>query len=131
MRELRLEPDVVSHSVGISACAKGGQWQPALALLSEMWEVKLEPNLISYSAGISACEKCDQWLRALALLSAMRGAKLEPDVIHPRWDQRVREGRALETGFGAAQRDLGFEGEARRGAGPRRLHRRDQRVREG
>ncbi|CAK0863436.1 unnamed protein product [Prorocentrum cordatum] len=91
-----------------SACRKGGQWQhalsvlsdmwkaklepdvisysagisaSALALLSEMWEAKLEPDVISYSAGISACEKGEQWQRALALLSEMWEAKLEPDVI--------------------------------------------------
>ena len=29
-----------------SACRKGGQWQLALLLLSEMWEAKLEPNVI-------------------------------------------------------------------------------------
>ncbi|CAK0841582.1 unnamed protein product [Prorocentrum cordatum] len=62
------------------ACEKGGQWQPALALLSEIWEAKL-PDVISYNAGISACEKGEQWELALALLSEMREAKLEPDVI--------------------------------------------------
>ncbi|CAK0863307.1 unnamed protein product [Prorocentrum cordatum] len=56
---------------GISACEKAEQWQPALALLSEMGEAKLEPNVISYSAGISACEKGEQWQRALTLLSEM------------------------------------------------------------
>ncbi|CAK0790322.1 unnamed protein product, partial [Prorocentrum cordatum] len=72
------------YSAGISACEKGGQWQPALALLSEMREAKLEPNVISYSAGTCACEKGGQWQRwqpALALLSEMREAKLEPNVI--------------------------------------------------
>ncbi|CAK0883177.1 unnamed protein product, partial [Prorocentrum cordatum] len=34
---------LVSYNAGISACEKGKQWQPALALLSEMREVKLEP----------------------------------------------------------------------------------------
>ncbi|CAK0877493.1 unnamed protein product [Prorocentrum cordatum] len=71
---------LVSYSAGISACEKGEQWQPALALLSEMWEAKLEPDVISYSAGISACGKSEQWHRALALLSEMREAQLEPNV---------------------------------------------------
>ncbi|CAK0838556.1 unnamed protein product [Prorocentrum cordatum] len=37
---------LVSYSAGVSACEKGDQWQPALALLSEMREEKLEPNVI-------------------------------------------------------------------------------------
>ncbi|CAK0895326.1 unnamed protein product [Prorocentrum cordatum] len=32
------------YSAGISACEKGEQWQPALALLSELREAKLEPD---------------------------------------------------------------------------------------
>ncbi|CAK0858312.1 unnamed protein product [Prorocentrum cordatum] len=146
----------ISYSAGISACEKGKQWQRALALLSEMWAAKLEPDVIcttsatalgsararkarsgswrwrcsarcgrrswsnaglSYSAGISACEKGEQWQRALALLS---------EIQLQRWDQRVREGRAVAVGAGAAERDVGSEGGAQR----RQLQRWDQRVRE-
>lgn len=35
-------PDVISYNAAISACEKGGQWQHALTLLSnlqEIWEV--------------------------------------------------------------------------------------------
>ncbi|CAK0880212.1 unnamed protein product [Prorocentrum cordatum] len=137
---------LVSYTAGISACAKGVQWQRALALLSEMWEAKLERNRqlqrwdqrvregravaagaglalrdvggeaaaqrVSYSAGISACEKGDQWQRALALLSEMWDARLEPSLLQ-RWDQRVREGRAVAGGSGAAQRDVGGDAGAR------------------
>ena len=35
----------------VSACRKGGQWQRALLLLSEMWEAKLEPTVI-YGGGV-------------------------------------------------------------------------------
>ncbi|CAK0863184.1 unnamed protein product [Prorocentrum cordatum] len=57
------------------------------------------------------------------MLTEMREAKLEPD----RWDQRVREGRAVATGVGAAKRDAGGEAGAHR----HQLQRWDQRVREG
>ncbi|CAK0790323.1 unnamed protein product, partial [Prorocentrum cordatum] len=76
---------------------KGGQWQPALALLSEMREAKLEPNVISYSAGTSACEKGGQWQRALALLSEMPEAKLEPDII----STALGSARARRAGSGS------------------------------
>ncbi|CAK0808031.1 unnamed protein product [Prorocentrum cordatum] len=119
MCEAKLEPNVISFTAGIIACAKGEQWQPALAQLNQMWEVKLELNVISYNAGIIACGKGRQWQPALALLSEMREAKLEPNVISPtiagsaralqRWDQRVREGRAVAAGACAAKRDAGGE----------------------
>ncbi|CAK0809442.1 unnamed protein product [Prorocentrum cordatum] len=94
MWEAKLEPDVISYSAGISACEKGEQWQRALALLSEMWEAKLEPNVISYSAGISACAKCETGTRRHQL---------------QRWDQRVREMRAVAAGACAAERVAGGE----------------------
>eukprot|EP00959_Pyramimonas_sp_CCMP1952_P000600 11353-Pyramimonas_sp.AAC.1 len=46
MWEATLAPNVISCSVGVSACKKGVQWQPALALLSEIREAKLEPDAI-------------------------------------------------------------------------------------
>ncbi|CAK0866903.1 unnamed protein product [Prorocentrum cordatum] len=95
MREAKLKPNVISYSAGISeagaqlsyntgisACEKGEQWQRALSLLSEMRDAKLELDVISYSAGISACEKGGQWQPALL----------------QRWDQRVREERAVAAG---------------------------------
>ncbi|CAK0859317.1 unnamed protein product [Prorocentrum cordatum] len=96
-----------------------------------MLEVGVEPNVVSFSAGISACEKGEQWQRALVLLREMWEAKLEPDAISSSiqlqcWDQRVREGRAVAAGFGAAQQDAGGESGAQR----HQLQRWDQRVRE-
>ncbi|CAK0843473.1 unnamed protein product [Prorocentrum cordatum] len=44
MCDAKLEPDFISCNAGISACEKGGQWQRALALLSEMRQVNLEPT---------------------------------------------------------------------------------------
>ncbi|CAK0899306.1 unnamed protein product, partial [Prorocentrum cordatum] len=126
-----------SYNAGISACEKGEEWQHTLALLSEMREAKLQPDAISYSAGVSACAKGEQWQRALALLSEMWDAKVEPNVIQlaagagtaerdvgseagarrhqlQRWDQRVREGRAVVSGAGATERDVEGEVGARR-----------------
>ena len=94
MGEAKLEPDVISYCAGISACGRGGQWQRALVVLSEMWEVKQEPNVMSYYAGISARGNGEQWQRALALLSERWEAKLESSVISPTIQPPGLAGRA-------------------------------------
>ena len=58
--------------------------------------------------------------------SAARRPRVSPSQLQ-RWDQRVREGRSVAAGFGAAERDAGGEAGARR----HQLQRWDQRVREG
>ncbi|CAK0839814.1 unnamed protein product [Prorocentrum cordatum] len=88
----------ISYNTGVSACEKVGQWQPALARLSELWEAKLDPEVISLSAGISACEKDGQWQLALALLCEMWEAKLVSDFIYTTILGPVRARRA---GFGS------------------------------
>ncbi|CAK0873362.1 unnamed protein product [Prorocentrum cordatum] len=72
MMEKSLDPNVISYSAGISACAKGGQWQRALSLLREMHKVKVEPNsatalesvrakVANSGSGLWRCfEKCGQ-----------------------------------------------------------------------
>ena len=71
---------MISFSVAISACEKGGQWQRALALFGDMRKVGVTrrlgsvcragvtPSVISFSAAISACEKGGQWQHALSPL---------------------------------------------------------------
>ena len=47
-----LQPDVITYSATISACAKGHQPERALELLAEMQGRGLDPNVITYSAAI-------------------------------------------------------------------------------
>ena len=46
MWEAKPKPNFISGNSRTSAREEGGQWQRALALLSEMWEAKLEPDVI-------------------------------------------------------------------------------------
>jgi pentatricopeptide repeat domain-containing protein 1 len=71
MQQAGLQPNLISYSAAISACAKGGSWARALSLLAEMRTAGHEPNVISYSAAMSACDKGGQWAKALALLREM------------------------------------------------------------
>ena len=61
LREVILDPDLVSYTAGINGCENGDPWLQALALLSGMRETKVEPDVISYSAGTSAYKKGEQW----------------------------------------------------------------------
>ena len=63
-----LAPEVVSHSVTISAREKSKHWQEGLSLLVDMILRLLTPDDVSYSAAISALEKGKQWQEALFLL---------------------------------------------------------------
>ena len=72
MRSRGPEPSVVSYNAAISACAKGSEWEKALALWDEMERRGVAPDEASYSAAISACEKGGQWQRALLLLAELQ-----------------------------------------------------------
>ena len=77
---------MISFSVAISACEKGGQWQRALALFGDMRKVGVTRMLegicragvtlsvISFRVAISACEKGGLWQRALPLLDELHMA---------------------------------------------------------
>lgn len=74
-------PNVITYSAAISACDKGGQYDRALGLLSEMIGLGLEADVVSYNAAISATCKGKQWASALSLLQQMRDEGLEPNGI--------------------------------------------------
>ena len=76
MPEDKIAPSTNSYSAAINACEEGGQWQPALQLLSLMPKEKVVPNTMAYSAAISACEKCGRWQSALPRLSWMPARRL-------------------------------------------------------
>ena len=57
MRQKGIEPNVITYSALIRACAKGEQPQKAQELLQEMRQRGLEPDMITYSALTSACAK--------------------------------------------------------------------------
>ena len=56
--------------------------------------------------------KCAFWRSSLHPASG-RSPRASPSQLQ-RWDQRVREGRAVAAGFGAAERDVGGEAGAQR-----------------
>eukprot|EP00435_Cladocopium_sp_Y103_P012634 s1117_g3.t1 len=90
--------NVLLVNTAISACAKGHQWEMAVALLGDMEQLQMAPDLVSYSAAITAAEKSGgNWQVAEALLWSMRAAKLQLDGIG--YD-------ALQRAFEVAELDL-------------------------
>ena len=57
MQHQNLEPNVISVSAAIIACAEGEQQQLALGMLSGMQQRKLEANVMSFNTAISTCER--------------------------------------------------------------------------
>ncbi|CAK0846815.1 unnamed protein product, partial [Prorocentrum cordatum] len=104
MLEAKLKPNSMSYNAGISACADVGQWQWALALLSQKWEAKLDPD--SATALGSARARMASSGSGLCRFSVIcRRSNWSPTPSLQRWNQRVRELRAVAAGFGTAQRD--------------------------
>ena len=54
MQDAGLQPDVISFSAVIDACAKQGEAAKAEEWLSKMQAAGLQPNVISYSAATSS-----------------------------------------------------------------------------
>ena len=82
MRRCGCEPDVYSFNAAISACEKGGQWERALSLLSEMPRCGIEPDVYSFSAAISACATASQPEAALQLFDTIEASPiLEADLV--------------------------------------------------
>ena len=71
MPTANVQPNATTYIAAISACAKGGQWQEALAML----KAKVQPNVTT------ACERSGQGLAVLTLFEVMLKAKVQPDVI--------------------------------------------------
>ena len=74
-----VQPNVYSYNAAISACARAGEWQEALKLLSLMGEAGVQPNTIT----------CD------------RRQNRPTAVEHPPWNTRRehrREHRQAECG---------------------------------
>ena len=66
MKEERSWPDVTTYNAAISVCERGGAWEEALWMLSELrhWH---KPDVISYNACITACQRGAHWGRVLNL----------------------------------------------------------------
>jgi pentatricopeptide repeat protein len=76
-----LQPDVVTFGAAIGACAKSGQAQVALNLITSMDNEGVAPNVLIMNLAINACKLSGRWTDARDLLDSMEGRGLQPDVI--------------------------------------------------
>ncbi|CAE7836914.1 unnamed protein product [Symbiodinium sp. CCMP2592] len=75
-----INASLVSFNSAISACARSGHWQGAVALLDRITESRLVPDMFSLSSAVGACSKGHNWETALQLVAAFRGARLPVDI---------------------------------------------------
>ena len=67
-------PNTITYSSLISACAAGSRLDKALQVYDEMQEAGLQPDHITYSTLVSAYEKAGDFAEALALLDKLHEA---------------------------------------------------------
>lgn len=77
-REPGVEPDVVTYTNAIRACAKGGKVSRALTFWQVVQDKELRLDAYIYTAAIEACAKGRLWERALDLLSEMQEKGIMP-----------------------------------------------------
>ena len=80
MKQRGLEPNVITCSALISACAKARKLDKAFEVFAEMKQRGLQPEVITCNALISACEKTQQVDKALEIFAEMKWRGLEPFV---------------------------------------------------
>ncbi|CAK0878790.1 unnamed protein product [Prorocentrum cordatum] len=101
MRELKLEPNVISYSAGAHACEMGGRWQQALRMLRNMCLITLNANFDACGVIASMCEQGGQWEQVMWLLREMCDvctvARCSARYSYQRWDQHLREGQWQRT----------------------------------
>ena len=81
MRQSRLQPDVITYSSFISACAKGKETDKALEIFAEMKQSGLQPDVITFSELVSACFQGDRSEKALEIFAEIRHTELQPNAI--------------------------------------------------
>ena len=73
-----LEPNEFCFAAAISACAKAGEWERALAVYDDMGSRGLVADIVTFDALLAACDKGEQWERALAALNELLDLGLQP-----------------------------------------------------
>jgi len=81
MNSSKAEPNVVTYSSMIDACAKVGDRAGAERWHKRMVERGLQPSAHTFSSVITACAKAGDALAASQYLKMMEQAKIQPDVV--------------------------------------------------
>ncbi|KAI0561011.1 hypothetical protein FGB62_95g075 [Gracilaria domingensis] len=84
MRAAGVAPTIVTYSIAIDACAKGGGAvgaDQAFDLLTEMKSSGLEPNLVTYNSLIHSCARAKRIDMAFNVLNHLRRDRIVPDIV--------------------------------------------------
>ncbi|CAN8062462.1 unnamed protein product [Agarophyton chilense] len=84
MRAAGVAPTIVTYSIAVDACAKGGgavAVDQAFELFAEMKRNGLEPNLVTYNSLIHACARARRSDLAFNVLNSIRKDRIVPDIV--------------------------------------------------
>ena len=78
-----LSMNVVGYNAALSACARAGQWEPAIQLLRDMEESCTpqipKPDAVTYGTVLAACERGEQWELVLKYANRLQEQNLAMD----------------------------------------------------
>ena len=75
------EPDVITYSSLIHACAKSSQVERAFQLVDKMQQQGVKPDVIMCNSLIQACSNSSQVKKAFQLLESLQPQELECDSV--------------------------------------------------
>ena len=80
-QSMEASKDAISYNAMIGTAKGVGNWQLAIALLTQMLNARLQASSIIMGTVMSACQEANQWPSVLHLLGQMPSFQLQPDLI--------------------------------------------------
>ena len=80
MKELGVEPDLLTYTSVITSCSRLGRWKESISILEEVSAKHgLKPDKVMYTAVIKVCSDSGRWQETIRLLAKMKRENVRMD----------------------------------------------------